>query len=83
MKRLGLVSFTACMLLSACAATPVATPTYTPPASAPADNQVVTVQADTPAPAFKAGRFALQIDTQPPQSFITSFDLTGVGPMAR
>jgi outer membrane lipoprotein LolB len=31
-------------------------------------------------PAFKAGRFALQIDSQPPQSFITSFDLTGGWP---
>ena len=80
MKRLGLVSFTACMLLSACAATPVATPTYTPPATATENKQVVSVQADTPAPAFKAGRFALQIDTQPPQSFISSFDLTGGWP---
>lgn len=80
MKNLGLVSCMAGVLLSACATSPVASSTYSPPASAPADNQVVTVQADTPAPAFKAGRFALQIDTQPPQSFISSFDLTGGWP---
>ncbi|MFM7002919.1 MAG: hypothetical protein ACKOXN_02955, partial [Limnohabitans sp.] len=68
MKSLGLVSCMASVLLSACATSPVASSSYSPPASAPADNQVVTLQADTPAPAFKAGRFALQIDTQPPQS---------------
>jgi outer membrane lipoprotein LolB len=77
MNRLGMMSCLTAFLLSACAAGPAATQTYTPPRSTPADSQVVAVQADIPAPAFKAGRFALQIDTQPPQSFISSFDLTG------
>ena len=80
MKRLGMICCLSACLLSACATGPVgavAAPTFTPQAIEPTDNQVVAVQAPTPAPAFKAGRFALQIDTQPPQSFISSFDLTG------
>jgi outer membrane lipoprotein LolB len=67
-------------LLSACATVPAATNTFTPPANSDASTQVVEVQAETPAPTFKAGRFALQIDSQPPQSFISSFDLTGGWP---
>ncbi|MEY3888244.1 MAG: Outer-rane lipoprotein LolB [Pseudomonadota bacterium] len=88
MKRLGMLICLATVLLCACATGSTNSPnggaatthTYTPPPSAPTDNQVVSVQADPPVPAFKAGRFALQIDTQPPQSFISSFDLTGGWP---
>ena len=96
MKRLGMLICLATVLLSACASSGTnslnlgaatsqtdKSPTSPPPSptiSAPADNQVVSVQADPPVPAFKAGRFALQIDTQPPQSFISSFDLTGGWP---
>ena len=32
------------------------------------------------APAYRAGRFALVIDTEPQQSFLSSFDLTGGWP---
>jgi outer membrane lipoprotein LolB len=77
MKRLGIMVCLAACLLSACASDRAAPETFTPAPIAPADNQVKSVQADTPLPAFKAGRFALQIDTQPPQSFISSFDLMG------
>ena len=70
MKRLSLMCLTAALLLSACVSRPAATPTFTPPAA----------QADPIAHAFRAGRFAMQIDTQPPQSFFTSFDLTGGWP---
>jgi len=67
-------------LLTACATGPTATTPFTPAAIPAANNQVVEVQAETAAPAFKAGRFSLQIDSQPPQSFISSFDLTGGWP---
>jgi outer membrane lipoprotein LolB len=88
MKRLGLMSCLAMALLSACTSVPAngpnlgtaVTQTYTPPSTAPENKQVIAVQADQPLPAFKAGRFALQIDTQPPQSFISSFDLKGGWP---
>jgi outer membrane lipoprotein LolB len=80
MKRLGLICSICIGLLSACAAGPTANQTYTPPAISPDANQVMQVQVEPLAPAFRAGRFALQIDTQPPQSFITSFDLTGGWP---
>lgn len=80
MKRVGVMSCVAACLLSACAAGPTAPQTFTPPPIAPADNQVMAVEAGTPLPAFKAGRFALQIDTLPPQSFISSFDLSGGWP---
>ena len=82
MKRWSSVGLTL-LLLSACT-TPTAftasSQTYSPPAVSTAETQVASVQADVPAPAFRAGRFALQIDTEPPQSFITSFDLTGGWP---
>ena len=78
MKRLVTISCLAAFMLSACAIGSGAGAGATEGASAaPADNQVVTVQAEVPKPAFKAGRFALQVDSQPPQSFILSFDLTG------
>jgi outer membrane lipoprotein LolB len=71
------------LLMSACA-TPSASnapsQTYSPPAVSSAETQVASVQADVPVPAFRAGRFALQVDSQPPQSFMTSFDLTGGWP---
>lgn len=81
MYRLGTMTCLAVCLLSACATGPTAAPSEVPPsANAPADKHVVTVQAEPAVPAFKAGRFALQMDTQPPQSFILSFDLTGGWP---
>lgn len=76
MKRLVTISCLAAFMLSACAIGSGAGAGASAGA-APADNQVVTVQAEVPKPAFKAGRFALQVDSQPPQSFILSFDLTG------
>jgi outer membrane lipoprotein LolB len=76
MKRLVTISCLAAFMLSACAIGSGAG-AGAGTSAAPADNQVVTVQAEVPKPAFKAGRFALQIDSQPPQSFILSFDLTG------
>ena len=76
MKRLVTISCLAAFMLSACAIGSGAG-AGSGAVAAPADNQVVTVQAEVPKPAFKAGRFALQVDSQPPQSFILSFDLTG------
>ncbi|MEY3638560.1 MAG: Outer-rane lipoprotein LolB [Pseudomonadota bacterium] len=76
MKRLVTISCLAAFMLSACAIGSGAG-AGAGAVVAPADNQVVTVQAEVPKPAFKAGRFALQVDSQPPQSFILSFDLTG------
>lgn len=76
MKRLVTISCLAAFMLSACAIGSGAGAGAGAVAAA-ADNQVVTVQAEVPKPAFKAGRFALQVDSQPPQSFILSFDLTG------
>ena len=66
--------------MGACSTRPVAKQTFTPPPANSENSQVVSVQASPIPPAFKAGRFALQIDSQPPQSFITSFDLTGGWP---
>lgn len=70
----------ALLLLSACTTPSPPKNIDSPPAVNSAEKQVASVQADVPAPAFRAGRFALQIDTEPPQSFITSFDLTGGWP---
>jgi outer membrane lipoprotein LolB len=67
------------MLLGGCATRPTGTQTFTPPASS-ANSQVVSVEVPAAPAPFKAGRFALQIDTEPPQSFITSFDITGGWP---
>jgi len=82
MKGWGGIGLTM-LLLSGCT-TPTDTvapsQTYSPAAVSSAETQVASVQADVPAPAFRAGRFALLIETQPPQSFITSFDLTGGWP---
>jgi outer membrane lipoprotein LolB len=78
--------FSSIFFLSACATRTASTQTFTPPVANPETSQVVSVEvpssapATSPAPAFKAGRFALQIDSEPPQSFITSFDLTGGWP---
>jgi outer membrane lipoprotein LolB len=69
--------FSSIFLMGACSSGPAATQTFTPPPATPETSQVISVQAPPAPPAFKAGRFALQIDSQPPQSFITSFDLTG------
>lgn len=66
--------------LTACASGPYAPKTFTPTPNSAATTQVVEVQAEVTAPAFKAGRFSLQVDSQPPQSFISSFDLTGGWP---
>ena len=78
MKRLVTISCLAAFMLSACAiGSGAGAGAGAGTSAAPADNQVVTVQAEVPKPAFKAGRFALQVDSQPPQSFILSFDLTG------
>ena len=76
-NRLVWLCFSSIFWLVACSTRPAATQTFTPPPANPENSQVVSVQATPIPPAFKAGRFALQIDTQPPQSFITSFDLTG------
>jgi outer membrane lipoprotein LolB len=76
-NRLVWLCFSSIFWLGACSTGPAATQTFTPPPANPENSQVVSVQATPIPPAFKAGRFALQIDTQPPQSFITSFDLTG------
>jgi outer membrane lipoprotein LolB len=76
-NRLVWLCFSSIFLMGACSSQPAATQSFTPPPTNPENSQVVSVQA-TPIPlAFKAGRFALQIVSQPPQSFITSFDLTG------
>ena len=72
--------FSSIFFLSACATRTASTQTFTPPAANPETSQVVSVEVPSSAPAFKAGRFALQIDSEPPQSFITSFDLTGGWP---
>jgi len=77
LNRLVWLCFSSIFLMGACSTGPAATQTFTPPPSNPESSQVVSVQAPPIPPAFKAGRFALQIDSQPPQSFITSFDLTG------
>ncbi len=82
MKRLVTISCLAAFMLSACAIGSGAgegagAGAGSGAVAAPADNQVVTVQAEVPKPAFKAGRFALQVESQPPQTFILSFDLTG------
>ena len=78
MKRLVTISCLAAFMLSACAiGSGAGAGAGAGAVAAAADNQVVTVQAEVPKPAFKAGRFALQVDSQPPQSFILSFDLTG------
>ena len=80
MKRLVTISCLAAFMLSACAigsGAGAGAGASVGASAAPADNQVVTVQAEVPKPAFKAGRFALQVDSQPPQSYILSFDLTG------
>ncbi len=82
MKRWSWIGLTA-LLLSACATQTASNSlpqTYTPPTVSSEEKQVASVQAEVPAPAFRAGRFALQIDTEPPQSFMTSFDLTGGWP---
>ena len=79
-KRWVSLCFCSLLLLSACATRPVSTQTFTPPPSHPENSLVVSVEAAPIPPAFKAGRFALQIDSQPPQSFIISFDLTGGWP---
>jgi outer membrane lipoprotein LolB len=67
------------MLLGGCATRPTGTQTFTPPSSS-ANSQVVSVEVPAAPVPFKAGRFALQIDSEPPQSFITSFDITGGWP---
>ena len=51
------VSVLAACVLTACATGPTATKTFTPATSSAANNQIVEVQAETAAPAFKAGRF--------------------------
>lgn len=82
MKRWSWIGLTA-VLLSGCAtqtASNALPQSDTPPTVSSAETQVASVQAEVPAPAFRAGRFALQIDTEPPQSFMTSFDLTGGWP---
>jgi len=79
-NRLVWLCFSSIFLMGACSTRPAATQTFTPPPANPENSQVVSVQATPIPPAFKAGRFALQIDSQPPQSFITSFDLTGGWP---
>jgi outer membrane lipoprotein LolB len=82
MKRWSWIGLTA-VLLSACATQTASNSSpqiYTPPTVNSAETQVASVQAEVAAPAFRAGRFALQIDTEPPQSFMTSFDLTGGWP---
>ncbi len=66
-------------LLFACAK-PITPPPFTPPPLSTNDSHVVDVQAGSVAPAFHAGRFSLQIDGLPPQSFMASFDLTGGWP---
>jgi outer membrane lipoprotein LolB len=55
-------------------------PSGTAPPATSANSQVISVEAPALPTPFKAGRFALQIDTEPPQSFITSFDITGGWP---
>jgi outer membrane lipoprotein LolB len=45
-----------------------------------ADSQVSGEPNKAPQPAYRAGRFALVIDTEPQQSFLSSFDLTGGWP---
>jgi outer membrane lipoprotein LolB len=42
--------------------------------------QDVPTGTQSAAPAYRAGRFALVIDTEPQQSFLSSFDLTGGWP---
>jgi outer membrane lipoprotein LolB len=79
-NRLLWLCVSSIFLLGACATRTASTQTYTPPPANPEDSQVLSVQVPPDAPAFKAGRFALQIDSEPPQSFITSFDLTGGWP---
>ena len=73
------------MLLGGCATRPMGTQTFlslsgTAPPATSANSQVISVEAPALPTPFKAGRFALQIDTEPPQSFITSFDITGGWP---
>lgn len=79
-NRLFWLCVSSLFFLGACASRTASTQTYTLPPANSENSQVVSVQAPSAAPAFKAGRFALQIDSEPPQSFITSFDLTGGWP---
>ncbi len=77
--RLVALGCSCMLLLGACSTQPNTPQTFTPPTKLD-NSQVVNVEAPPLPTAFKAGRFALQIDTEPPQSFITSFDLTGGWP---
>ena len=79
-NRLLWLCVSSIFFLGACTSRTASTQTYTPAPANPETSQVVSVQVPPDAPAFKAGRFALQIDSEPPQSFITSFDLTGGWP---
>jgi outer membrane lipoprotein LolB len=67
------------LFLAACSTRPTS-PLSTTPLGKPVNSDVTSIEATAVPTPFKAGRFALQIDTQPPQSFITSFDLTGGWP---
>ena len=64
-------------LFSACSL-PVQIAKSPDPSSGHAQDVPTGTQSD--APAYRAGRFALVIDTEPQQSFLSSFDLTGGWP---
>jgi outer membrane lipoprotein LolB len=70
------MSATLC-LFSACSL-PVQIAKSPDPSSGHAQDVPTGTQSD--APAYRAGRFALVIDTEPQQSFLSSFDLTGGWP---
>jgi outer membrane lipoprotein LolB len=68
-----------CMVLALCLLSACSLPIQKPLFSdVPAANAQQTGEVAQPAQAaYRAGRFALIIDTEPQQSFLSSFDLTG------
>jgi len=68
-------------LFSACSL-PLSSPATSAKSASPSSNtaQDLPTGNKSPAPAYRAGRFALVIDTEPPQSFLSSFDLSGGWP---
>ncbi len=70
------LSISLVLALAGCASMPTPQLNTAPVASLHA----AALESEKPATELRSGRFALQIDTQPPQSFLSSFDLSGGWP---
>ena len=71
-----------CMSAALCLFSACSLPVQIAKSPDPSSGHAQDVPTGTPsaAPAYRAGRFALVIDTEPQQSFLSSFDLTGGWP---